>query len=455
MSLINDMLRDLDRRAGLPDVNRRLGGLFNTGPETSTSPLPLLLLVGSCVVAGIGAGYLLFRPAALEVSVAAVPQPSPAPAAELRSLEALPQPVRLEVVSLEHDSNSLSLRLRGSQKLSYAITERSRSGIALRIDGIDQYDGRSQRVDGLSIIQMPDHMLVELALDREADIQLYSDAAGNGTELVLAAAYREAPAPQPVVAAMPAAAAAQFEPGEQLQEPAVAAEEPVLVAAVEEPVLSAALDASLPQRRLDQGSLPQRVARGLTLEQQDRNNSQAAVQMVQGGRVLEAYEALLTFLAQNPEAHLSRETLATILLAQGELLQAAIVVDEGLRLAPNYAPYKKIKARLLLQDGRSADALALLAQLPPPLLADREYHELLATLYQQSGEHAKAIAIYQDLLRADGSEGRWWTALGISLEAQGEVERALASYQQALQQANLDVSVRQYSLNRVRSLSEQ
>jgi tetratricopeptide (TPR) repeat protein len=206
---------------------------------------------------------------------------------------------------------------------------------------------------------------------------------------------------------------------------------------------------------LDPADLPLRVTRGLTVEQQDRNTSQTAITLTQSGRLLEAYESLLTFLARNPEAHLSRETLGTILLAQREYAQAALVVDEGLQLAPNYSPYKKIKSRLLMLEGRSADALQVLQQLPPTLQADQEYHELLATLFQQVGQHSQAISTYQELLRTNGAEGRWWAGMGISLEAQGDAAKALASYQAALQQSSLDASVRQYSQARVQALSNQ
>jgi tetratricopeptide (TPR) repeat protein len=204
-----------------------------------------------------------------------------------------------------------------------------------------------------------------------------------------------------------------------------------------------------------QRSSPVRVNRELSLEEQDRNNSQEAVMLVQSGRINEAYQGLLLFISEHPDAHQSRETLATLLLAQGEMGQARSVVDGGLSLVPNYGPFKKIKARLLMQDGASAQALALLRNVPPAVATDPEYHELLASLYQQNSSHDLAVASYQDLLRFNSQQGRWWTGLAISLEALGKNADALASYQAALQTSNLDAGLRQYIQNRIFNLSKQ
>ncbi|MDY6984274.1 MAG: tetratricopeptide repeat protein, partial [Pseudomonadota bacterium] len=192
-----------------------------------------------------------------------------------------------------------------------------------------------------------------------------------------------------------------------------------------------------------------RISRELSFEDRDRNNSQSALMLVQGGRMAEALQQLLTFLEENRAAHQSRETLAKLLLAQQAFAQADTVIDQGLEQVPNYAPFKKIKARLLMQNGDGPQALALLRNVPPSVAADPEYHELLATLYQQGNYHVQAIASYQDLLRTDRNQGRWWTGLGISLEAQNQLADARASYQQALQSPNLDANLRRFVQNRI------
>lgn len=478
MSLINDMLRDLDRRAQLPDGDRRISSLFGVEFDEADNRRRLLpLLLGLCVLAGLGGGYLLFKPDADESTGPLTNQVNePLAVRALQPLQtnhtgaaatpdAAQLPASLEIAEARQHDSGLALRLRSNAALKYSVEERSERRLVLRVDDVASISNQAARVDGLSVIQMQDHTLVELELERASDFELYTNEVDEGFELLLAAEIRSrTPQDAPLTEAgrvMQEGSA----PANHYAEPATrtdgTASHVAQVAdapsdAANSSATAAAATASVaPPRTVERTVTPLRVTRGLTLEQQDRNTSQAAVQALQAGRLLEAYEQLLTFLARNPEAHLSRETLGTILLAQGELRQAAIIADEGLALAPNYAPYKKMKARLLMQEGRAVEALQLLQQVPPSVQVDKEYHELLATLYQQAGDHAKAAATYQDLLRTNAAEGRWWAGLGISLEAQGQLQQALASYQQALQQPSLDISVRQYSQNRLRSLSIQ
>jgi tetratricopeptide (TPR) repeat protein len=386
---------------------------------------------------------------------------------DAHQLQPAPVEASLEIADAQKSLAGFSLKLRGNRALAYSISDRSSRGIALEFAGVKAYENAGSKVEGLSVIQLPDRTLVELNLDREADIELYTDAGDQGDEfaLVIEATYRK-----PVEAnvalqlgSVPSSYAVELHHA-AVESATASALEPIALPAHPQAApsgmpasqLSAPSDVPVATPRvLASADLPLRVTRGLTAEQQDRNISQTAITLTQSGRLLEAYESLLTFLARNREAHLSRETLGTILLAQREYAQAALVIDEGLQLAPNYAPYKKIKARLLMQEGRSLEALQVLQQLPPTLQEDQEYHELLATLFQQAGEHGRAVATYQELLRSNGAEGRWWTGMGISLEAQGDTAKALASYQTALQQSQLDAGIRQYSQARVRALSEQ
>jgi tetratricopeptide (TPR) repeat protein len=476
MSLVNDMLRDLDRRRQLPVQAHRVGRVIDIeddAPRPRAMQLALLILVS--LGTGLAGGYwlmerpdtkvpdlILSEPATVTTVPVQPPEPDPLP---------LPQESTLEVAEVLQNNSEFSLRLRGNQPLDYSITDRNNNGMTLKFDKLDAYDDRGTSITGLSVIQMPDYTLLELELPADADMKLYEAEAAEGFELVLSGRYREPLVPEvresvataermdlpqetvsPVVIDLPPA---QPQTDTRLAD----AGDELLNATLPEVMgLQSTPQTGIPETRrraLDSAEMPLRVARGFTLEQQDRSASQSAVALVQSGRLMEAYEKLLSFLAANPEAHVSRETLATILLAQQEHAQATLVIEEGLRLAPNYAPYKKIKARLLIQDRRPGEALRLLEQVAPTLQADKEYHELLATLYQQSGDHGKAIATYQQLLRTNSKEGRWWTGLGISLEAQGDTQKAIASYQAALQQSTLDPGVRQYSQGRIRTLSVQ
>ena len=205
----------------------------------------------------------------------------------------------------------------------------------------------------------------------------------------------------------------------------------------------------------DQAEEPSRgkTRRVLSFEERDRETSGAGSALARRGQLLEAYDLLLAYVDEHPEAHRSRATLATILIAQQEFPQAASLLRQGLDLAPNYADYKKLQARLLIRHGKAEEALHLLSEFPPRLEQDIEYHDLLATLHQQADQHEKALVVYQGLLSSKPGEGRWWAAKAISHEALGQRQEALASYRQASQSKALAPALRRYSNKRLQVLS--
>lgn len=395
MSLVNDMLRDLDRRKQLPEKAQRVSRIINTREEAEKSrfhPLLVAALLVICLLAGMGGGYVLFSSS---TAVPAANERTITPAQAVRepvevSPEAVAEPAGSRELIAENEIRSAEFApdIRIEQELEDKVPERNEQPAA-------------------------DPARLPIAATEPSGA---SDAAAQP---------RNPPEQQPI----PAVSSTQ---ADTLQPSG-------LMGSNSAPASSA----------------PVRINRELTFEQRDRSKSREAIDLVRSGRQQQAYEALIPFLEQNPQAHISRETLATILMAQNELAYARLVVDEGLQLAPNYAAYKKIKARLLMQDGQLAEALELMNKVPPAPARDLEYHELLASLYQQANRHDMAVSTYQELIRINPERGRWWAGLGISLDAQGRKEQAIASYQTALQAGDLDTRLRSHSQDRIRSLSVQ
>lgn len=195
-----------------------------------------------------------------------------------------------------------------------------------------------------------------------------------------------------------------------------------------------------------------RTLRAPSFTERDRGVSRDGIRLAQRGQLLAAYEVLQAFIVHHPEAHISRETLITLLFAQQEHGRANRLLAEGLALAPHHGGYKKLQARLWVREGAIEDALALLLQAPPTLETDLEYHDLLASLRQQSGDHEGAVEVYQRLLAGAPGHARWWAAMAISLEALGRARDAITSYQQALRSQDLDPDLRRYSLRRIEVL---
>ena len=99
----------------------------------------------------------------------------------------------------------------------------------------------------------------------------------------------------------------------------------------------------------------------MTPEEQDTLAVQYALRLIAANKITEAYASLEQHVMNNRYAHQSRETYAKLLVNEGELLAARNLVESGLQLAPNHAGFKKIKARILIANGAISEAVELLS----------------------------------------------------------------------------------------------
>ncbi|ALO45160.1 tetratricopeptide repeat protein [Pseudohongiella spirulinae] len=195
-----------------------------------------------------------------------------------------------------------------------------------------------------------------------------------------------------------------------------------------------------------------RDSRPLSLAEQDRQQVQKALNEWADGQRLTALQTLDQFVYNNPSAHQSREMLAKLLIQQGEPVRAMQATELGLMISPNHAGFKKVKARLLIDEGRAAEAILLLDEFPPSAAADPEYHDVMATALLAGQEFERAAQSYRTLLQQDQTVGRWWYGMAVALESQGRTTDAVVAYERALQQASLSSGLRQNSQRRLAAL---
>lgn len=195
-----------------------------------------------------------------------------------------------------------------------------------------------------------------------------------------------------------------------------------------------------------------RDSRPLSLAERDRQQVQKALNEWADGQRLTALQTLDQFVYDNPTAHQSREMLAKLLIQQGEPGRAMQAAELGLTISPNHAGFRKVKARLLIDEGRAAEAIVLLDNFPPSAAADPEYHDVMATALLASQEFERAAQSYRSLLQQDQTIGRWWYGMAVALESQGRTADAASAYERALQQASLSSGLRQNSQQRLAAL---
>ncbi|MDP1930581.1 MAG: hypothetical protein Q8L60_03885 [Gammaproteobacteria bacterium] len=192
----------------------------------------------------------------------------------------------------------------------------------------------------------------------------------------------------------------------------------------------------------------------LSFRDSDRLQVQQALEQWQSGQRNAALQMLTQFTARNIEAHQSREMLAKLLMQQGDSIAAMEQADIGLRISPDHSGYKKVKARVLMTAGVPGDAAELLGYRPPSLVTDPEYHELLAASRLASQLYDEALLSYQALANNDPGHSRWWYGVAASMDALGRSFEAAQAYERAVQLGGLSASLSQLSIERIATIRQ-
>ncbi|MDA0687416.1 MAG: tetratricopeptide repeat protein [Proteobacteria bacterium] len=192
----------------------------------------------------------------------------------------------------------------------------------------------------------------------------------------------------------------------------------------------------------------------LSPEERDVLAVQEALRLIADNNSTAAYSVLEKQVIDNRYAHQSRETYAKLLLNEGNLLGAMQLVESGLALSANHAGFKKIKARLLIAQGRLTEAVALLITRAPEMSKDLEYHDILATAQLASRDYEGAVISYTGLVQQDQSQGKWWYGFAASQDQLGNSEAAKQAYSRAVRMPNLSANLRRRSQERLALLGQ-
>lgn len=171
------------------------------------------------------------------------------------------------------------------------------------------------------------------------------------------------------------------------------------------------------------------------------------------GQMREAQDQYYQVLAHDPHNQGAREQLAGLLYGEGRLAEAGQVLEEGLRLAPQQADFRLMLARVALAGGDRQKALDWLAGYQPDLAANLDYYATWAGLTQELGQNAQAAELYVRLLRQQPDQGRWWLGLGVAEDGQGHGQRALDAYRNAQLHGNLGAASSNWLEQRIAQLA--
>jgi MSHA biogenesis protein MshN len=177
-----------------------------------------------------------------------------------------------------------------------------------------------------------------------------------------------------------------------------------------------------------------------------------ALSLLNNGMSLSATNKLQSIINVNPSMHKARELLANLYLRSGREVEAFLLLDQGIKLDENYAPFVRLYTQALIQRDRLNDAKRVLISVRNASNLDAEYYALFAGVSQRLSEHESAVTNYMHALEMESGQGIWWLGLGISLEALNKSAAAVGAYMEAAQTGKLNSGLLQYANARLLAL---
>lgn len=168
------------------------------------------------------------------------------------------------------------------------------------------------------------------------------------------------------------------------------------------------------------------------------------------GRYTQAVTQLNAILVKYPHYSEAREALAAILTQKGDISAADKVLQKGIELQPGYLPFIQLRAELLVSEGKLNPALKLMRSAAPSLATHLDYYSFIAALYQQVGEYKLSAKLYEQLLSINPNKAPWWIGLAIAFEAQEMPNEAANAFGRAYSSNELTPELRAFVEDRMR-----
>jgi MSHA biogenesis protein MshN len=257
----------------------------------------------------------------------------------------------------------------------------------------------------------------------------------------------------PNTAAAPSTAAVKSEVASPQQKTARAiepAEGADLAPAVVVLAPTAALKPSAPAAMVGESRIEKRTP-GRTAHERAEAEYQRGVSLHQAGQYAEAAVAYTAALREESTLMAARQALAGALLNQGKSEDARVVLTDGLALAPQNIGLAMTLARLHVERGELQRAAEVLQPTDSASMS-AEDHAFRAAVLQRIDRHAEASDHFAAALRTVPGNSVWWMGLGISQAADGHADHAKEAFNRARSAGGLTPELAQYVEQRLRQL---
>jgi MSHA biogenesis protein MshN len=153
-------------------------------------------------------------------------------------------------------------------------------------------------------------------------------------------------------------------------------------------------------------------------------------------------EAILRRIVLAQPAHAAaRQALLGVMLSAKRTAEMVSVLREGLLLTPEETGWAMSLARLQAEANDYPAAWETLSRSASHAQQQADYQAFCGTVLQRLNRSGDALPYYRNALRLKPREGRWWAGMGIALEAEGKLAEARESYQRARATGDLPAEV--------------
>ncbi len=196
-------------------------------------------------------------------------------------------------------------------------------------------------------------------------------------------------------------------------------------------------------------SVSRRQISASELVQQKLTQAEKAISRNDVAKAEKLFEDVLIIDASQVQA---RKKLAALWFGRQALQEASNLLSQGISLAPQDSELRKMQAKIYLSQSKTS--LAYQALRPLASLEDVEYQIQLASIAQQALEHQGAIAAYKLLIKMKPDIGRWNLGLAIVYDQSSQFVLAVTQYQLAISQGDLSPDSVTFAQQRIQALGE-
>jgi MSHA biogenesis protein MshN len=427
MSLINQMLQDLDRRhvsmvGSIPLETVRSGE--STQPFTQVKKANPKLAIGLmtlalCAVAGGYAATQMHLPL-------------------LKIMQQHPNSIQAEVIS----SASANVPEKTKPKTSTALQTPTTAAQPSNQDGAQSVNIHQQlallthaETTNAALLQAKSEEINQL----KAQLQQMAEEATN----------RQLPAPQPLVQKAPASSVKHIASQPARLDAKLLTDNTLPL----QPTGTDKANTEVKTENIKVAAGKSQFNKQVSPEQESDAAYNQALSMLQLGRAPEAQELLAKAMTLNPNNHDVRQTLVGVLVDLKRNNEAIEYLKTGVQLEQQEIGFSQMLARLLIENNQRAEAMAVLVKALPYAHEDAQYHAFLAALLQSEEKHKEAIDHYLIALK-HGNQANWLVGLGISLQAEGRMQDAHDIYARA-QNTQLNADLAQFVDQRIKQVQQQ